>query len=226
VSPADPGFASDRPKDGADSKAGQSPAPAQGGTGSPRAEAQRARILYAAQQCFVDRGFHAASVANIAEASAMSPGLIYRYFRSKNEIILAIIERQLEERRADIAELSSSTDIVEGAAQLFIQWRDRDPSTNDAALFLEMTAEASRDPQIAEALRRADKTARSDFRDWLSRSAEEGGLGLPPDLAEVRSLVLQCFIEGLAIRALREPDLDPQVVRSAVEHFVPGLLSD
>jgi AcrR family transcriptional regulator len=221
MSPADPGLAPDRPQGGAGGKAGQ----VQGNGGSPRAEAQRARILCAAQQCFVDRGFHAASVANIAEASAMSPGLIYRYFRSKNEIILAIIERQLEERRADIAELSSSTDIVDGAAQLFVQWRDRDPSTNDAALFLEMTAEASRDPQIAEALRRADKTARGDFRDWLSRSAEEGGLGLPADLAEVRSLVLQCFIEGLAIRALREPDLDSEVVRSAIEHFVPGLLS-
>jgi AcrR family transcriptional regulator len=194
-------------------------------TPGSRAGAQRARILCAAQQCFVDHGFHAASVANIAEASAMSPGLIYRYFKSKSEIILAIIDRQLEERRADIARLSSSGDIVEGAAKLFRQWRDRDPSANDAALFLEMSAEASRDPEIAEALRRADRVTREEFRAWLSRSVEEGGLGLPVALTETRALVLQCFIEGLAIRALREPDLDPAKVREAIENFLPGLLS-
>lgn len=196
------------------------------GQADSRADVQRARILCAAQRCFVDHGFHAASVANIAEASAMSPGLIYRYFKSKSEIILAIIEQQLEEQRADIARLSSSGDIVEGATRLFMQWRDTGQRTNNAALFLEMTAEASRDPQIAKALRAADQVARDEFRAWLSRTIGEGGLGLPVHLTETRALVLQCFIEGLAVRALREPDLGAAKVRAAIEDFLPALLAD
>src|SRR5690606_14944113 len=85
---------------------GDQPAPV-----SSRAEAQRSRILNAAQQCFIEHGFHAAGMALISAAAGMSPGLIYRYFENKNAIILAIIERQLDEARADIAALQSGTDL-------------------------------------------------------------------------------------------------------------------
>ena len=57
----------------------------------PRAEAQRERILAAAQQCFIRRGFHAAGMAAIAEVAGMSPGLIYRYFRDKQEVLFHAI---------------------------------------------------------------------------------------------------------------------------------------
>ena len=72
-----------------------------------RAQAQRDRILNAAQQCFIRHGFHAAGMAGIAQAAQMSPGLIYRYFDNKNAIILAIIERQLAEKRANIDSLQA-----------------------------------------------------------------------------------------------------------------------
>ena len=39
-----------------------------------RAEAQHERILSAAQQCFIEHGFHAASMASIAETAEMSAG--------------------------------------------------------------------------------------------------------------------------------------------------------
>ena len=56
-----------------------------------RAQTQCERILNAAKHCFIKYGFHAASMANIADAAKMSAGLIYRYFANKNSIILAII---------------------------------------------------------------------------------------------------------------------------------------
>ena len=46
-----------------------------------RGQRQRDRILAAAQQCFITHGFHAASMANIADTAGMSAGLIYRYSR-------------------------------------------------------------------------------------------------------------------------------------------------
>ncbi|NMM78326.1 hypothetical protein B2J88_48645 [Rhodococcus sp. SRB_17] len=74
----------------------------------------RKRILAAAKKCFVEYGFYTASMASIAETAEMSAGLIYRYFESKDAIILAIIEQQLHENRASIARLQSSHDIVVG----------------------------------------------------------------------------------------------------------------
>ena len=67
-----------------------------------RAEMQRNRILDAAQHCFIEHGFHAASMASIADTAGMSAGLIYRYFENKSAIILAIVDRQLHLLRDDI----------------------------------------------------------------------------------------------------------------------------
>src|SRR5689334_7761613 len=77
-----------------------------------RTQAQRERILSAARKCFVEYGFHAASMASIAETAEISIGLIYRYFEGKNEIIVAIIEQQLTLLRADLALLDNSVDLA------------------------------------------------------------------------------------------------------------------
>ena len=51
---------------------------AQAGPGSSsRADAQRDRILCAALKCFIEHGFHAASMASIADTAQMSAGLMY-----------------------------------------------------------------------------------------------------------------------------------------------------
>ena len=121
---------------------------------TPRAEAQRERILCAAQRCFIEYGFHAASMASIAETAQMSAGLMYRYFENKSAIVLAIIERELQEGRTQIAQLHSSSELAAALYDVFTRWQVRDPSVMNAALFLEMSAEATRDPQIAAALRK------------------------------------------------------------------------
>lgn len=190
-----------------------------------RAQAQRERILVAAQQCFVVHGFHAASMASIAETAGMSAGLIYRYFKGKNDIILAIIERQLEEARADVAKLHSSSDLVGGIAEVFQQWQANDPSITSAALFLELTAEATRDPEIAAATHASDKVFRADLAAWFARSAADGGLGVPQDQVATRVLILQSLIEGLAMRAISQPDLTVDQVKAALNQFLPSLLA-
>jgi AcrR family transcriptional regulator len=188
-----------------------------------RADAQRDRILCAALKCFIEHGFHAASMASIAEAAQMSAGLMYRYFANKNAIVLAIIERQLEEKRCVIRQLHSSTDMVARLLQTFERWRSRDPQVMSAALFLEMSAEATRNPQVAEALRSSDAVTRAEFQQWLARSPGEGGLGLPEGTAASRALLLQCVVEGLALRAAREPDLHPDQLRSALDDLFARL---
>ena len=137
--------------------------------GGSRADAQRDRILCAALKCFIEHGFHAASMANIAEVAQMSPGLIYRYFDGKHAIVLAIVQRQLAEKQAAIRQLQSSDQIIDGLLQAFAQWGRRGANTMSVALQLEMSAEATRNPQIAAALRASDERTRAEFEEWLRR---------------------------------------------------------
>ncbi len=193
-------------------------------TAQARVQKQRERILLAAQECFIRDGFHAASMASIAQAADMSAGLIYRYFDSKRSIVLAIIERQLEERRAGIAKMAEGPDLAQRCKELFASWRRADPSVRNAALFLEMSAEASRDAAVAEALLHFDQVSSGDFRDWLRQHAATQGAKPCERTLQVRNLALQAFIEGLAIRAVREPDFDETVLGETIDAIVPRLL--
>jgi AcrR family transcriptional regulator len=55
-----------------------------------RREARRAQILAAARRCFSRDGFHQTSMPDIAAEAGVSAGAPYRYFASKEEIILAL----------------------------------------------------------------------------------------------------------------------------------------
>jgi AcrR family transcriptional regulator len=188
-----------------------------------RARAQRERILRAAKRCFVERGFHAASMADIARTAEMSAGLIYRYFESKNAIVRAIIDRQIEETRGLLDRLSSADDLVSAILDHFERWSRPDDQEMNAALFLEMAAEATRDPEIAEATRTADRVVRCKLQEALQRTGPAGAPPLDPAEANRRVLALQCVIEGLLVRAVRQPDLDRATLKACLEEALAGL---
>ena len=191
-----------------------------------RTRRQRDRILEAAQQCFIEHGFHAASMASIATTANMSAGLIYRYFDSKSAIVQAIIARQLDDNRANIASLRSDPDLGRRILDLFARWCTRDPSVTNAALLLEMSAQATRDPQVAAALVQADRITGAEFIAWLRERAQQAGKQPDDRDLRARALVLKAFIEGLAVRAVREPDFDASVAQAAVELLLPLLTFD
>ncbi|CBL43885.1 Transcriptional regulator [gamma proteobacterium HdN1] len=188
---------------------------------SERAQAQRERILSAAQICFVDRGFHAASMAAIAETAGMSQGLIYRYFAGKDEIILAIIARELTDSRNDIASLQTGNQLAARIEELFSNWLAAREDTMNARLFLELTSEASRAPKILEAVKNSDLQAREDLGELFRRASQEHGRQLSEGELCWRAFSLQVFVEGLVVRALREPEVDPQLLTQSLQAFLP-----
>lgn len=189
-----------------------------------RTQAQRERILTAARKCFVEHGFHAASMASIAATADMSVGLIYRYFESKNDIIVAIIEQQLTLLRADLALLDNSVDLAARLAEGCGTCASSKTLPLSPALFLEMSAEATRDAKIAKALNAFDAAVRADIAAWLSKTKENGGYGQPESLSPARALMLQCLIDGLKVRAAREPAVDRILLKSALDEILPVLL--
>ncbi|MCQ4045642.1 TetR/AcrR family transcriptional regulator [Streptantibioticus rubrisoli] len=88
-----------------------------------RREAKRAQIMGAARRCFARDGFHQTSMPDIAAAAGVSAGAPYRYFASKEEIILAIAADAFRlifepmERLAAVADAPSPGDLVAASLQ-------------------------------------------------------------------------------------------------------------
>lgn len=191
-----------------------------------RAEAKRQRILDAAQQSFLEHGFHAASMAGIAEKAGVSAGLIYRYFPGKSDIIHAIVERQLDILRDDMR-MARHVDLVDELVKMY----GSDASCAggggrqlNPALLLEMSAEATRDATIAQALQAFDRGLSAALREWLVRSPQDGGRGVPAAEADARVLQLQIVFEGLKVRQTRDPALDRGRLREALLRLIPAAI--
>ena len=53
-------------------------------------DARREQIIEAAMICFAENGVHPTNMKRICEQARLSPGAVYRYFRSKEDIVAAV----------------------------------------------------------------------------------------------------------------------------------------
>ncbi|HQZ03216.1 MAG TPA: TetR/AcrR family transcriptional regulator [Thauera sp.] len=194
-------------------------------TDHSRAEARRQQILAAAAQCFREHGFHGASISQISRIAGMSAGHIYHYFENKEAIIAAIVEQDLESLLQMTGELRAACDVrqaliaraAKGVAEQL------DPQT--AGLKLEIVAEASRNPRVAEIVRNADAASRQSLGETIRIVRQRAGH--QDDEASIAGMieVLATLFEGLLLRTLRHPQLDHAQLTLQVQAAIESVLS-
>ena len=192
----------------------------------PRAEnartaLRRQQILDAAEACFRQRGFYAASMAEITKSFGMSAGNIYRFFDSKEAIILALIERDLEQILQKLSQSLKESEIVDRVIEGMQECVTETPSRG--LLDLEILAEASRNPKVADILRRNDRLLRNRLREvMLPPRPGAGRRGEREDLARIEALM--ALFDGVVIRALRNPDTDMASLEKVLRGMVRSVL--
>jgi AcrR family transcriptional regulator len=70
---------------------------------APTFESQRAAILQAAATLFAARGFHHASMAELAQACGTSKALLYHYYRDKAQLLFDIADSYMDRLLAIVA---------------------------------------------------------------------------------------------------------------------------
>jgi len=185
------------------------------------ADVRRRQILDAAADVFARRGFHAASMAEIARSFGMSAGHIYNWFDSKEAIIEALVERDVASFNQFV---TAARDEADPRPALLKQAEQRanellDPAR--AALQVEILAEASRNPKIAAIVQRADAAFREGLAALLGRPLRLACK--PPELAARIELLMSVF-EGLLVRAVRRPGFDREVYRRMMVDAVAQVL--
>lgn len=59
--------------------------------------ASREQILKATRELFFTKGYHATSIDDVAKAAQISKGLLYHYFKGKEELLAALVETRIED---------------------------------------------------------------------------------------------------------------------------------
>src|SRR5450759_106315 len=88
-------------------------------------EARRTEIIDAARLCFLRSGFHRTTTDEICHEANITPGGLYHYFRSKEELIAAVIDSSAEaaaQRMQDLIDRAPNTEAaLVQVSQLFAQ---------------------------------------------------------------------------------------------------------
>ena len=87
-------------------------------------------ILDAAERCFARAGFHRTTMQDICREAEVSPGALYIYFNSKEDLIAGICERERAEFANRFSEMPMSEDFMGALAELGRQFLE-DPRFGD-----------------------------------------------------------------------------------------------
>jgi AcrR family transcriptional regulator len=78
----------------------------------------RERLLAAAREVFIARGYHGATLEQIAEGAGFSKGVVYSQFASKGDLFLSLLESRIEERAAQTARVVEGLTDGDGVAEV------------------------------------------------------------------------------------------------------------
>lgn len=83
-----------------------------------KSQAMREKILNTATQLFIQKGSEKTSMQDIAQTAGISKGAIYHHFKSKNEIVLAVMSSRQELMEEEMKQWLKATENLTGREQL------------------------------------------------------------------------------------------------------------
>jgi AcrR family transcriptional regulator len=191
-------------------------------------ESTRNRILAAAQEIFSQRGYASSSMDDIVERSRLSKGALYWYFNSKEELFVALQDKQLSSSVARLKAKSGPEDSamvkLERAAEIAFAsliGDDKDASRMN----MEFNLAAMRMKPVQRRQDARYRTVHSFILGYVEDGIRRGEFRRDLDPDEVAT-VLVGVIDGLSLRwATTTFDFDRDSIRKTlVEMVLNGLV--
>jgi AcrR family transcriptional regulator len=140
------------------------------GSRLPR-DQRRGQLLVAASEIFVDRGYHAAGMDEIADRAGVSKPVLYQHFSSKLELYLAVLARHVENLVSGVRQaLRTTTDNrqrLRAAVQAFFDFIEHDSQGYRLIFENDYVTE----PQVAAQVKVATESCTDAVFDLISRDS-------------------------------------------------------
>jgi TetR/AcrR family transcriptional regulator, repressor for uid operon len=185
--------------------------------------ARREHILDAAELCFSRTGFHRTTMQDICKEAAISPGALYVYFASKEDLIAGLAERDRSEFAERFAVISAAPDFIRAISDLGDQYLNDEPA-HKRTMCIEIGLESIRNPRVGEVYRAVDRFVEESFEKLFERLAAEGRIKPELDIPTITKL-FSMIGDGLFMRRALDPNFNTRTMVPAVMSLVAKLLN-
>jgi TetR/AcrR family transcriptional regulator, transcriptional repressor of aconitase len=188
-------------------------------------DARRDAILGAAARLFARKGVSGATMAEIANEADLSAGAIYRYYKSKEELLRAVFDeasaRNHELFHSTAANATSPLDALQQVGRkVWVEMVDQD----DLICDVQMALTAARDPEdFGVDLRAAQNEVRQLMLEMIRQAQVVGEIDPSID-PEHLAIILQACTSGIQMLKLTpEEDFDVEAAFNLFVRMVRGL---
>lgn len=192
----------------------------------PTRDQVRDRILDAALEVFAAEGFAGATIDAIGRAAGFTKGAVYSNFESKDELFLALLDRQFETRGELIA---TALDSGAGDAGATAQAMSRSmlasihQQSSYQIVLIEYWLRALRDPQLRERLVARRRTA----AEQAVHVVESAGTALPADELSGLAQLVVTISAGIAMEEVLQPGtIDSDMLARLINALLQSIPQD
>jgi AcrR family transcriptional regulator len=192
-----------------------------------RRQQTREHLLAAAAEVFAERGFHGASLDEVAAVAGFTKGAVYSNFKNKEDLFLALFKANYDrEMDAIRAALKSSEAPPEARISDFVALiRDQTAQVgrNFSLLYQEFSLYAARNPEVREELTRIDDEGAQALADILQ--AERERVGLEPLVSPLQTArIVEILFRGIGqLRVLQSDVANDEFLEAAIAFVARGL---
>lgn len=177
-------------------------------------QARRDQILLAAITCVAEEGFHKTTMAHVIKASGLSAGAVYGYFRSKEELILAIADHALGYLNQAIGQIQqmdpvpSPVEVTRQLTTLLVERAEAGP-VDLTRVAVAAWAEAVRDEPVRSAVASRIRQIRGAYTEVVVAQQAAGLIDASAD-PEVVAKSLFGVMPGFVLQRLVTQDVTPE----------------
>jgi AcrR family transcriptional regulator len=172
--------------------------------------ARRRQIIDAAYRCFARKGFHQTSMRDIYEEANLSPGAVYHYFDSKDSIIRASFEFDLQRGRDHFAAAVSSDDPAQALLDLidvFFHGLERAAALGAGRVNVQGWGEALVNPPLLDTMRGVLDHSLDALMHVVQKAQAAGQIDPSIDARSVGRALLSLYY-GLELQKALDPEID------------------
>lgn len=190
-----------------------------------KTEQRRRQVLDAATRCFREKGFAGASIADICKEAGMSPGHLYHYFASKDDIVAAIAEEDRAAAAQTMGQLAEEGQLVDALLASLNPAVDLGNYAIDGALAFDVFAEAGRNPRVAKAVSSIYREVNQGLAALISEAQSKGQIPSSIDPSGA-ALTITALVEGLVVMGVSHDDAELARATPTVKRMIRAALGE